>query len=187
MNIPWYRAIWIECAELLDYTPWKWWKYTELNLDDIRVELVDIWHFGMSNIMSYFQPAEELKECIELIEKIFNEKIYQTYLIQDAAERLASKALTHQKFGVKEFVDLCRVVDMNIEEIYKLYMGKNVLNGFRQDLGYKTGQYNKIWNGKEDNYYMIEILKNLAADQIETTLYNELKQIYSKFNNTATQ
>ena len=25
-NFEWYRAIWIECAELLDHHGWKWWK-----------------------------------------------------------------------------------------------------------------------------------------------------------------
>ena len=22
----WYRAIWVECAELMDHYGWKWWK-----------------------------------------------------------------------------------------------------------------------------------------------------------------
>lgn len=22
----WYRAIWVECAEMLDHYGWKWWK-----------------------------------------------------------------------------------------------------------------------------------------------------------------
>jgi len=184
MNIPWYRAIWIECAEMLDYTPWKWWKYGELKLDDIKVELVDIWHFGMSNIMSYFQTAEELDDCIKIIEEIYKELVIENCTIQEAIEKLSSKALTHQKFGVKEFINLCKVVNMNLEELYKLYMGKNILNGLRQDLGYKTGEYIKIWNGKEDNYYMTEFLKELEVDKVETELYNKLKETYLSYKIT---
>lgn len=28
-NFEWYRAIWVECAELLDHYGWKWWKKTD--------------------------------------------------------------------------------------------------------------------------------------------------------------
>ena len=28
---PWYRAIWTECAELMDHIGWKWWKKQEMN------------------------------------------------------------------------------------------------------------------------------------------------------------
>ena len=24
-NYEWYRAIWVECAELMDHYGWKWW------------------------------------------------------------------------------------------------------------------------------------------------------------------
>lgn len=180
INIPWYRAIWVECSEMLDYTPWKWWKYGELKLDDIRLELVDIWHFGMSNIMSVFQTEEEMEDCVNVIEKLFKEQIIENCTIQEAIEKLSSKALTHKKFGVKEFVNLCKMINMNLEDLYKLYMGKNILNVFRQDHGYKNGKYVKIWNGKEDNYYMMETLKNLAAEQVELNLYNKLKELYNK-------
>lgn len=178
INIPWYRAIWVECSEMIDYTPWKWWKYGELKLDDIKVELVDIWHFGMSNIMNVFQTEEELKDCINTIEKIFKEQIVENCTIQEAIEKLSSKALTHQKFGVKEFINLCKVVNMNLDELYKLYMGKNILNKLRQELGYKSGNYVKIWNGQEDNYYMMKFLKEMNTDEIEEKLYNKLRNFY---------
>ena len=38
---------------------------------------------------------------------------------------------------------------------------KNVLNKFRQDNGYKTGEYSKVWFGKEDNVHLEEILNKL--------------------------
>jgi hypothetical protein len=60
-----------------------------------------------------------------------------------------------------------------------LYIGKNILNIFRQDHGYKDGSYKKIWNGKEDNVIMQEILaenEDISADE----LYTKLKEIYSK-------
>ena len=34
-NFAWYRAIWIECAELLDHYGWKWWKHQEMDRDQV--------------------------------------------------------------------------------------------------------------------------------------------------------
>ncbi len=33
----WYRAIWIECAELLDHYGWKWWKKQHRMLIKLRL------------------------------------------------------------------------------------------------------------------------------------------------------
>ena len=35
-----YRAVWVECAELLDHYGWKWWKHQLPDLDQARLELV---------------------------------------------------------------------------------------------------------------------------------------------------
>lgn len=40
----WFRAIWIECAELMDKIGWKWWEKQTLDRDQAVLELVDIWH-----------------------------------------------------------------------------------------------------------------------------------------------
>ena len=44
----WYRAIWVECAEMLDHHGWKWWKHQEIDVAQVQLELVDIFHFGLS-------------------------------------------------------------------------------------------------------------------------------------------
>ena len=49
----WYRAVWIECAELMDNVGYKWWKKQTHEWEQVRLEVVDIWHFGMSAL---FQP-----------------------------------------------------------------------------------------------------------------------------------
>lgn len=43
---------------------------------------------------------------------------------------------------------------MNWLEWFKQYTGKNVLNVFRQDHGYKAGTYIKVWDGREDNEHL---------------------------------
>ena len=58
-------------------------------------------------------------------------------------------------------------------------IGKNCLNKFRQDNGYKEGTYIKEWNGREDNVVMIEIIEtmeNVSFDILDA----ELTKAYSK-------
>ena len=47
----WYRAIWIECAEMLDHYGWKWWKHQQADMDQVTLEIVDIWHFMLSDML----------------------------------------------------------------------------------------------------------------------------------------
>ena len=39
-NYPFHRAIWTECAELLDHYGWKWWKLQEPDLVQVKLEIV---------------------------------------------------------------------------------------------------------------------------------------------------
>lgn len=43
-------------------------------------------------------------------------------------------------------------------------MSKNVLDFFRQDHGYKEGSYQKIWQVREDNEHLADILASMDAD-----------------------
>lgn len=177
-NIPWYRAVWTECAEMIDHTDWKWWKKGEDNLDQLQLELIDIWHFIMSDLL---REKENLKNIFNFIIRNFNngEEEEKTQSIQECIEKLALAALA-QLSMLKHFIVLCNKVEItSLEKLYKLYIGKNVLNRFRQDLGYKQGKYIKIWNGKEDNDYMIEKIKDLPIDDnFEISIYAALEDEY---------
>ncbi|MCZ6459152.1 MAG: dUTP diphosphatase, partial [Gammaproteobacteria bacterium] len=59
-----YRAIWVECAELLDHYGWKWWKKQNPDLAQVKLEIVDIWHFGLSDLLR----AQALNDdCVQLL------------------------------------------------------------------------------------------------------------------------
>lgn len=53
-EINWKRCIYMECAELIDSLPWKHWKDIdgEADMNNAIVEIVDIWHFIMSALIS---------------------------------------------------------------------------------------------------------------------------------------
>ena len=66
---------------------------------------------------------------------------------------------------------------LNLDSLYKLYIGKNILNQFRQDHGYKEGSYIKEWNGEEDNVTMQRILDHTPQISPEE-LYRKLEEAY---------
>ncbi len=55
-TIDWRRCIVMESAELIDSYPWKHWKAVDAKTDieNVRVELVDIWHFLLSLGLEHF-------------------------------------------------------------------------------------------------------------------------------------
>jgi hypothetical protein len=65
----WHRAIWMECAEMLDREDWKWWKAPlkfdsdaarAVHLEQQHIELSDIWHFLLSWALQEGLPATVL-------------------------------------------------------------------------------------------------------------------------------
>ena len=88
--------------------------------------------------------------------------------------------------GIERFIDqffrCCKISGLSFNWLQKLYIGKNCLNQFRQDNGYKEGTYIKNWATKEDNVVMVEILDTLDNVDFDT-LYKKLNDSYKKLNN----
>ena len=60
-----YRAMWVECAEMLDHFGWKWWKKQDGDLDQVKLELVDIWHFALSELLRNGEVDASIAEAID--------------------------------------------------------------------------------------------------------------------------
>jgi hypothetical protein len=58
-NNAWFRAVWTECAELVDHIGWKWWKHQSPDMPQVHLELVDIFHFGLSELLQQHGTAQE--------------------------------------------------------------------------------------------------------------------------------
>jgi dimeric dUTPase (all-alpha-NTP-PPase superfamily) len=178
-----YRAIWVECAELLDHFGWKWWKQQQADIDQVKLEIVDIWHFALSDLLRADLLTEEL--ATPLFFEVGTLDVEGTALGADrfraAVETLAESILTERRFLIEPFAQLMRALPMGFQELFEIYVGKNVLNNFRQDHGYKTGEYQKLWNGREDNEHLVEILRELSClpDDIPAELYKALESRYS--------
>ncbi|MEJ2212891.1 MAG: dUTP diphosphatase [Gammaproteobacteria bacterium] len=174
----WYRAIWIECAEMLDHYGWKWWKHQQADLDQVILEIVDIWHFMLSDMLEKTSDQEKLAETLA---EQFSESA-QADDIRLAIESLASKTLLSKSAEVPAFKEVMSTVSLTLDDLYRGYIGKNVLNFFRQDHGYKDGTYQKVWGGREDNEFLVESAASLDVDSpsFQDDLYSSLKSHYQR-------
>ncbi len=175
----WYRAIWVECAELMDHYGWKWWKKQTPDTEQVALELIDIWHFGLSILLQSGQSRQTIAEQIQQQLAIAtDEKDFRLDL-----EKFAAATLADRQFHVGLFARLMAGVDMSFDQLYRGYVGKNVLNFFRQDHGYKDGSYRKHWfDGREDNEHLVEAVQSLdaASADFADALYRALKQRYTR-------
>ncbi len=173
----WYRAIWMEASEMLEHYGWKWWKKQEPEIMQVKLEVVDIVHFALSIRL---QQNQSLNDTAELIARDF-ENLMQAEDIRKSIECLALLTLTDQGAHFTFIAGIMKYLDMSFDELYEIYVGKNVLNMFRQDNGYKEGSYNKIWKGREDNEYLADIMKQLNADSLtfQDDVYAALAQNYA--------
>lgn len=172
----WYRAIWTECAEMLDHYGWKWWKHQQPDLEQVQLELVDIMHFAMSDYLLEDADNDAVAERIqaELLRPAKNDDV------RLAIEALAQSTIANESMHFSDFASVMRLIEMDFDQLYRLYVGKNVLNFFRQDHGYKDGSYLKIWDGREDNEHLAELLTTLDSNStgFRDQVYAGLKSRY---------
>ncbi len=177
-NFAWYRALWIECGELIEHVGYKWWKKQEADMEQVRLEVIDIWHFGMSALFSDGRSISAIAQALEAELADFKP---QHRNVHDATEALALYALQNKGFSARLFWELMLASGLDFGGLYRAYVGKNVLNFFRQDNGYQEGNYVKSWAGREDNEHLVELLSELddSAEDFSDQVYQALTQRYA--------
>jgi hypothetical protein len=185
---PWYRAIWTECAELIEHVGWKWWKNQPQNIAQVQLELIDIWHFGLSDILEHSSSPETALLTLQPAINIFGERKVDAkeqpgIKIADV-ELFVTSTLEKRRFDCELFAMLSLCAALSFDDIYIQYVGKNVLNRFRQDNGYKDGTYVKIWDGREDNEWLVDLAGKLdpTSKMFSPSLYDLLKTQYAKIH-----
>ncbi len=193
--VNWKRCMVMETAELIDSFSWKHWKNVAggIDIENIRIEMVDIWHFVMSYILRFQTPKEAAEISLEAMRESAV-KLPVTWNESDNArieellapfEDFMAMALVksddeaHRFELLEKFWECVDAVGMSFDELYRLYIGKNALNQFRQMHGYKEGTYTKVWNGREDNVVMQEILAE-NPDIAYSDLLERLEGEYEK-------
>lgn len=176
----WYRAIWMESSEMLEHYGWKWWKKQDADVMQVKLEVVDIVHFALSiRLVQGDGQDMTLDDVAEGITADF-ENPNAGDDIKTGIELLAKETLINQGAHFSIIAGIMNHLGMPFDELHEIYVGKNVLNMFRQDNGYKDGHYIKTWNGREDNEHLADILVQLDSDStsFRNDIYTALKQAY---------
>ena len=196
-KINWKRCIYMESAEMIDSFPWKHWKAidAEPDWDNLKIEVVDVWHFIMSLAIEFYTKEmmggiEDIAihaanlEAFSLIDNN-HARFDEQDVIMSKIEDIMRDVLSLEKLDLDalftHFFELVSMSGLNLHSLYLLYIGKNVLNQFRQDNGYKEGTYIKTWDGDEDNVWMQKILEE-NPDIRPEELYRELAKLYHQVN-----
>ncbi len=179
-NNDWTLAMLVEVVEGIEHHGWKWWKHQEKDMNQLRMELVDIWHFILCYSMCYFSSDSHNEISKSIINAGNRDADYETNSCLENLKVFAA----HSAMGVvnyEVFFTLCEQVGMSSNMLFESYVGKNVLNKFRQDNGYKEGTYIKIWkDGREDNEHLMDYMREVDVkdDSVDTVLYQLLAANY---------
>ena len=179
----WNSAIIAESGELLDSLGYKWWKKQEPDMENVKVEAIDLLHFVISDRIQKNKKMYSEKESlemtfIELYNEFNNVKVLRDY---STLEDMIFYLIATNSFRINVMKRIFTKLEMSNEDVYISYITKNCLNKFRQDNGYKDGSYIKNWNGREDNIVAFEIANEWGADEeLFEQLYLDLETYYKE-------
>jgi len=195
--INWKRCIYMECAEMIDSFTWKHWKdlSADADWDNLQIEVIDVWHFIISLAIEDYSKnlkggVEDLAINVAQLESFSKIDVKSaTFALQNdvisKVEDIMRHSLSEDTLDletlISDFFDLVIMSGLDLDSLYKLYVGKNILNQFRQDNGYKDGSYIKIWAGEEDNVVMKRVWEQ-NVDLTPDALYKELAKLYLALN-----
>lgn len=185
---PWLRAVVLEGAEAMEHHGWKWWKKQTPDIVQLRIELVDIFHFAVSDTLvmyggNYTPAADHIEKSMLMDNDIVNFDRTEYRLagapMLHKIELMISLAAT-RRFSFPLFRSIMEDAGMSWTDLYVGYVSKNVLNTFRQRHGYKEGTYIKNWDGAEDNVRLASIVSTLDVTdpQFGDVLYDKLRLRY---------
>lgn len=176
----WELAVIMEAAEAIEHKGWKWWKHQEADIPQLQMELVDIMHFALSGVMAGPRDLSyTIDNSIVSSTIIGYDESHLVFLLKDIIGTVVQEGMgNHLLEAIQEAMV---VAGMTGESVFKMYMSKNLLNIFRQENGYKEGTYQKIWNGKEDNEVLADLME--TVDLYSSTFYNDLHSKLAKAYN----
>ena len=179
----WNSAIIAESGELLDSLGYKWWKKQEPDMENVKVEAIDLLHFVISDRIQKNKKMFSEKESLDMVSIEFYNEFNTNKVLNDHStlEDMIFYLIAINSFRLNVMKRIFTKLEMSNEDVYISYITKNCLNKFRQDNGYKDGSYIKNWNGREDNIVAFEIANELGAnEELFENLYLDLETYYKE-------
>jgi len=189
------RALRQEAAEAMDSLPWKWWKKGDYDIENLRVEGIDMLHFSFSMLveMQYRQYSYLENRAVEVIEEFSNSstlpKDAYANLLESQIDKIVKSTFVEPRDPVEVTIEIFKFIGMlgmSYEDSIKLFLSKRALNEFRTLNKYKEGGYIKVWDGKEDNVYMQDIIKTMkVSDNFVDQVFDKLSSKYEEVKKNA--
>lgn len=182
-NFNWNSAIIAESGELLESLGYKWWKKQEPDIENVKVEAIDLLHFVISDRIQKNKKMFSEKESLNMVSIEFYNEFNTNKVLNDHStlEDMIFYLIATNSFRLNVMKRIFTKLNMSNEDVYISYITKNCLNKFRQDNGYKDGSYIKNWNGREDNAVAFEIANDWGADEdLFEQLYLDLETYYKE-------
>lgn len=161
----WRLAVTIEATELMDSYPWKWWKNVKSQPDfnNVRVELVDIFHFALSGTTAVTEENKVTPLPADV----------ETTIVAPLSETAnAVKTFLNVIYLAKynQFETITAMVIASADDLeFNLvgyYVAKHTLNYIRQLGGYKDGSYKKVHEGVEDNELLHACIASVSVAEV---------------------
>lgn len=197
----WDCAILDECSEALGSTNWKWWKHMENDINNLRVEAIDLLHFSISkSIEAFYAESKDkdfaIKSAADLILNVYNSARHN-HQIDDSKKlieqgypkvikliNLYSLTQDNEKLNYHVF-QLLFMLGMDMGIVFDQYALKNNLNMYRQDRGYAdpNGRYTKVFSdGREDNEVFKEVYHEVLKNGPFKSAKTLSKALYCKMD-----
>ena len=161
-RLPWYRAIWTSCAQLLEDIGWDWRERSTSNKSEqVKLGMVEIWRSELSLIIQNMQPAQYDEQAIQIGAPLFDPTTGGQIDIRIALESLAEQTLSDKHFHIQRFARVMALAEMSFDELHRIYVCEAVLRKFRRQNGRKKMGIRK------DRDVMNEIIRSMNADSSE--------------------
>lgn len=181
----------LEMAELVESTPWKWWKGGSADLWNVKIELIDMLHFMASNveiigtrtdadehnILGFLADEEVTKELfVNNDENAGTNRSYALDIIRDIVNKDETFEIINHAM---------KAGGLEADEISSIYIAKYTLNEIRWEGGYALNQYKKMKSGYidengvqidavEDNVFLQNLVNDFKLD--ESMTLNDLRE-----------
>ena len=177
----------VELGELIDHYGYKWWKKQTPNVDQCTLEIVDIAHFLISDML---QRAYHKGVNLETLVDDFLAQASHAPIVEKTPFNIRSNIKVSMSlaadniFNARSLGILMNLFDLTIDDLSNKYILKNTLNIFRARNGYKQGTYVKTWGGREDNEVLMDVYMSLDSNSttFAEELYAKLDEEYKKYN-----
>lgn len=198
-RLAWHRAMYVEAAEFLGHLDtWKWWKKGTPDYPQANIELVDIWHFGLSWFIERFGQPTDSEALETAVTRRVREAAAKVAALSKSRDDISNEDRHEQVdhlvakagirlFDTESFVRLVAYCGMDFDDLFHGYIAKNTLNRFRQLNGDKQGTYPRLWAGKEDNVHLDEIIQELShlppaelPDAVTSALAKRYAELFPK-------